>query len=403
MLRALRPPSPLAAPLRVLGIVFCAGALVVAGYLLGNPGAVTSNSNASIDVVNTGGDQPGWVTRELDFGTFWDVWEHIRTNYVDQPVAEGDLYYGALQGLLASLDDPYSMYFTPSEAEEFSQELAGSFFGIGAEIGMKDERIVVIAPLAGTPAERSGMLAGDAIIAIDDVSTIDMTVSEAVDRIRGPRDTEVVLTLSRDSAAEAFDVAIMRDEITVQSVKAELRDDGIGVVTVSLFNDDTSAIFEDVAQDMVSRGATGIIVDVRNNPGGLLDAAIAMAGFWVDGQTVVIEEIRGERDEYQADGIAYFADVPTVVLVNGGSASASEILAGALQDYDVGKGSVQEYYELPDGSAIKMTIARWLTPLGRSIDDIGITPDVIVSYTEEDYHAGNDPQFDAAVDFLASP
>lgn len=410
MHRVFRPSSPLAAPLRALIVCLGASVLVVLGYFIGAEGLSPSSVSDDPRVQNIG-EEPSWFADELDFDTFWDVWQLVQTNYVDQPVRESDLYYGALQGLLGSLNDPYSIYFTPTEAEEFNQELAGSFFGIGAEIGIKDEQIVIIAPLPETPAERAGVLASDAILAINGESTVDMSTTDAVERIRGERGTDVTLTLSRDGG-EAFDVVITRDEITVKSVVSEIREDNIGVIEISVFNDDTVDLFDAAARDMVENGVSGIVIDLRNDPGGLLDAAIEVASYWIDGETVVIEEIRGSRDEYPASsGSAILADVPTTVLVNGGSASASEILSGALQDYKkatiigeqtFGKGSVQEYHELPDGSAVKLTVARWLTPFGRSIDHVGITPDVIVEFTVEDYHAGKDPQLDAALDLFSS-
>ncbi len=410
MLRAFRPSSPLSAPLRALLICLGASALVVVGYLVGVEGQLSESSSNNDRVINLN-DEPSWVPEELDFETFWDVWKLVRTNYVDQPVSERNLYYGALQGMLWSLEDPYSTYFTPAEAEEFNQELAGSFFGIGAEIGIKDEQIVVIAPLPETPAQRAGVQAGDAIVAIDTLSTVGMTTTDAVEKIRGEKGTNVTLTLVRDGG-EPFDVTIIRDEIVVKSVTSEIRADNVGIITVSIFNDDTADLFEAAADEMIENNVSGLVIDLRNDPGGLLDAAIDVASYWIDDETVVIEEIRGTRDEYAgSSGSAVLADFETVVLVNGGSASASEILAGALQDYreativgeqTFGKGSVQEYHELPDGSAVKLTVARWLTPLGRSIDHVGIAPDVAVEFTEEDYHAGKDPQLDAAVNFLAT-
>lgn len=410
MLRAFRLPVPLRAPMRAFLFCLAGSALVAVGYLVGNEANLVATGNSVTQVANTN-TEPVWASDELDFTTFWDVWESVQDDYVDQPVAERDLYYGALQGMVASLGDPYSMYFTPEEAKAFNTELSGSFFGIGAEIGTKDDQIVVVAPLPGTPADVAGVLAGDAVLAIDGAATSGMSVGDAVQLIRGERGTVVTLTLRRGDA-DSFDVAITRGEITVKSVKSSVREDNIGVIEISVFNDDTAGLFEEAASQMIESEVRGIIVDLRNDPGGLLDAAIDVAGYWIDEDTVVIEDIRGVRDEYSSSaGFAALTNIPTVVLVNGGSASASEILAGALQDYHdatvigeqtFGKGSVQQYQDLPDGGAVKITIARWLTPLGRSIDHVGITPDVVVDYTEDDYHAGKDPQLDAAVNFLTT-
>lgn len=402
-------PSPLATPLKALAVTMLAAILVAVGYAVGLQQQFSEQVPEGEGRVLNKSDAPSWVSDDADFAAFWDVWELVRAQYVDQPVSELDMYYGSLQGMLWSLDDPYSTYFTPEEAAEFDRDLEGTFFGIGAEIGLKDDQIVVIAPLAGTPAEKAGLLAGDQILLINDVSTEGMSVSEAVDNIRGDRGTAVILQVSREGVEEPITLTITRDEIKIDSVTFDIRDDGIAVISVSMFNDDTMTLFEEKSRELLEAGATGIVLDLRNDPGGLLDAAIDLAGYWIDGQTVVIEEIRGSREEYAASGTARLQDVPTVVLVNGGSASASEILAGALQDYQeatiigeqtFGKGSVQEYHQLPDGSAVKITVARWLTPLGRSIDQTGITPDVVVPLTSEDYHANQDPQFNAAIDFL---
>lgn len=410
MHRAFRLSPSLRAPFRAFLLCIIASALVTVGYLVGNEANLVASGNSVTQVANTN-SEPSWASDDLDFDTFWDVWKLVQSNYVDQPVAESDLYYGALEGMVSSLNDPYSVYFSPEEAQAFNSELAGSFYGIGAEIGTKDDQIVVVAPLPGTPADQAGILAGDVVLAIDGTVTFEMTVSDAVQQIRGEKGTVVTLTLQRGTE-EPFDVAITRDEITVESVKASIREDNIGVIQISMFNEDTPALFADAATTMITSNVNGIIVDLRNDPGGLLDAAIDVAGYWIDEDTVVIEDVRGVRDEYTSPaGLQSLAGIPTVVLVNGGSASASEILAGALQDYDeatiigeqtFGKGSVQQYQDLPDGGAVKITFARWLTPLGRSIDHVGITPDTIVEYTVDDYHAGKDPQLDAAVNFLAT-
>lgn len=355
---------------------------------------------------------PADIAKDIDFDLFWQVWSLVQEKYVDQPVSNQDLFDGALQGLLYGLKDPYSAYFTPEMAEDFSQELSGSFFGIGAELGLNDKGyLVVVAPIAGTPAEVAGVRAGDVILSIDGTDTTGMTVSEAVGMIRGEKGTDVTLVLFGEGDTESRTVAITRDEIKIQSVKTTIRPDGIGVVEVSVFGDDTIAGFAEAADKLRDAKVKGIVIDLRNNPGGYLDAAIALSGYWTGAQTVVQEEIRGERTAFPGDGDARFANTPTVVLVNGGSASASEIFSGALQDYGLatligeqtfGKGSVQEYQELSDGGAVKITVARWLTPKGRSIDKEGIAPDQEVTRTLQDYHANLDPQLDAAISFFTT-
>jgi len=348
---------------------------------------------------------------DVDFDTFWDVWDLVKESYYQQPVSEQDLYYGALEGMLWALEDPYSLYFDPEDAQEFTNELDGVFYGIGAEIGKKDDTIVVIAPLAGSPAEAAGLKAGDKIWYVDDTDIYNYSVNEAVQIIRGEIGTQVVLTVSREGVDDLVEIPITRDEITVSSVEWEIREDGIGVIEISMFNEETTDLFMQATQEMVAQGATGLIVDLRNNPGGLLTAAMNVAGFWTKSLPIVQQRIQGDVQSYNTSGNGWLSTIPTVVLVNGGSASASEILAGALQDYGYatiigeqtfGKGSVQEYYELPDGSAVKITVAEWLTALGRSINEVGITPDIEVEYTIEQYEAGETPQFDTAINFLTS-
>ncbi len=404
--------SPLSTPLKALSATVLAVVIFITGYALGEqPGSSLTSSDSPAKVTGTHGQVPGWVDDEADFEMFWDVWDLVQAQYVDQPVSDKDLYYGALQGLVWGLKDPYSTFFTPEMAQSFNEQLSGKFFGIGAEIGLDDNAaIIVIAPLADTPADRAGIQAGDHIVAIDGTETAGMDVNEAVNHIRGDKGTTVKLMILRDND-DPFEVAIIRDEIRTDSVKWTLRDDGIAVITVSVFNDDTVPLFAKAVKDMQDQGITDLIVDLRNDPGGLLDAAIQLGGYWVGDDVVVVESMGDDRTDIRGEGLPILADTNTVVLVNGGSASASEILAGALQDYDqaeiigettFGKGSVQEYHDLPDGSAVKVTVAKWLTPLGRSIDKEGITPDQVVAPSSEDSHDDSDPQLEAAVDFLAT-
>jgi carboxyl-terminal processing protease len=289
-----------------------------------------------------------------------------------------------------------------------------AFSGIGAEIGIdKDGFLAVVAPIKDSPAAKAGLLAGDRIAAIDNLDTAGMTVNEAVRHIRGEKGTPVVLIVVRQGVVDPISISIVRDDITIDSVAWAVREDDIGVISISTFDENTSELFAKAAADMVAANVRGIILDLRNNPGGYLESALNLAGYWVNGQTGVIEEVRGARQEYPADGSNALANVKTVILVNGGSASASEILAGALQDYGkavlvgtqtFGKGSVQGYQEFPDGSSMKITVARWLTPKGRSIDKVGITPDNIVELTKENTHDTNkDPQFDEAVSLFSTP
>lgn len=396
-----------------LGVILASVTVLVAvfyiGFLTGNvQGARSVVPEGEGRVVNQG-NVPANLSEDVDFALFWDVWNLIKDEYVNRPVSEKELFYGALNGLVGSLGDQYSVFFDPELANEFNAELEGAFFGIGAEIDLKEDYVVVVAPLEDSPAQQAGLLAGDRIIAIDGEDAVGLSVNEAVSRIRGHEGEDVVLTVSREGVDEAFDITITRAEIKLDSVEWELRDDGILVVNIYMFNEDTTDLFEEAIQESLPEGVNGIIVDVRNNPGGLLFEAIDLLGFWVKDQPVVIQKVGEKEVAYEAHGNASLADIPTVILADGGSASASEIFAGALQDYKLatvigeqtfGKGSVQELIELDDGSAVKLTVAKWLTPNGRSINESGIDPDVVVEFTIDDFNEEKTPQFDAAIDFL---
>ena len=406
------PQSPLAAPLRVLFYLGFAAFFFIFGYTLGEaPGRLGEAATESGDVVGQNGPTPEWVGDDVSFNMFWDVWSLIQKQYVDSPADDKDLFYGALQGLVWGLEDPYSTFFTPEMAESFNQQLDGTFYGIGAEIGLDESaNIVVVAPIEGTPADVAGLRPEDRILAIDGVDTFGLTVNEAVEKIRGENGTPVTLSIGR-AKQDPFDVQIVRDEIKIDSVTWEVRDDGIALISVNVFNEDTPGLFAQAVQDIQSKGVDEMILDLRNNPGGLLDGSTILAGYWIGDKVAVIEDTGEEKKDLRGRGVPVLAEMQTVVLVNGGSASAAEILAGALQDYakatvigeqTFGKGSVQEYHDLPDGSAVKITVARWLTPLGRSIDKEGIAPDEVVAYSLDDVHADTDPQLEAAVDFLST-
>lgn len=359
-------------------------------------------------VVNQG-DVPSYLADDVDFRQFWDIWNLVKESFYRQPVSDKDLYYGAVKGMVAAAGDPYTVYFDPEEASEFNADLEGTFEGIGAEIGLKDDQLQIVAPLEGSPAETAGLKPEDKILFIDGTDTTGMSVEEAVLLIRGEAGTQVVLTIVRNGASEAEDVAITRDTITIESVKWEMRDDGVAVISIYTFNDDTNQLFAEAVNTALAGNARGVILDLRSNPGGLLTSAIQIASVWVGYDTVVIEKSQAEEHPFGGVSAPRLAGIPTVVLVDGGSASGSEIVAGALQDYGYatlvgtqtfGKGSVQDYRELSDGSAVKITVAEWHTPNGRMIHEVGITPDVVVEYTVDDFNAGTDPQKDKAVEIL---
>lgn len=348
---------------------------------------------------------------DVEFSQFWTVWNTLRSKYYQQPLSDKELYYGALTGLVAGAGDPYTTFFPPQEAEEFSNQIDGKFEGIGAQIDVKDGRLEVVAPLAGSPAEKAGLRPGDWIVKIDETSTDGMAVDQAAQTIRGPKGTAVTIGIIRDGAKpEPFSLTIVRDEIRMKSVVLTWKPGNIALVEISGFNTDTAELFAQAAKEIKAKNAKGIILDVRNNPGGTVVSAQAVAGAWIGDQVVFKERRQGKVvDSVEAMGKGELAGIPTVVLMNQGSASASEIVAGALQDYGLattightsfGKGSVQEYQDLPDGSALKITIAEWLTPKDRAINHVGLEPMIAIDRTEADYEAKRDPQLDAAQQFL---
>lgn len=349
----------------------------------------------------------------IDFSLFWKVWEILKSRYVDKSQLDArELFYGAIDGMLAATGDPYTTFFSPKENQEFNEDMSGTFEGIGAEMGIKDDVITIIAPLEGMPAERAGLLAGDKIVKIDDVLSSNYSLDEAVKHIRGAKDTTVKLTVFREGEEETRDFVVTRGIILVKSVRFEMRDDAIAYIRVSRFGDDTEQEFKTAVKETVAKQAKGVIIDLRNNPGGFLDTAITMASSMLPGGKVVVieEDGEGKRKELKARGGDTLSSLPVVVLINQGSASASEILAGALRDNrsDVvlvgkksfGKGSVQELVAVGKDTAVKITIARWLTPSGKQIHNVGIAPDVDVSITSEDIKEKRDPQLDTAVEEL---
>jgi carboxyl-terminal processing protease len=370
-------------------------------------------SGSSSGVVNgLGGAPPTGMVKDIDFAQFWDLWQLLETKYYKNPIDQQKMLYGAMEGLAASLGDPYTVFFEPQIAKEFSDSLEGKFEGIGAEIGIKEDQLQIIAPLPDMPADKAGLLPGDAILSINGTSTEAMTVERAVSLIRGKKGTSVTLSVGRmkQEKAERFDVTVVRDTIVVKSVSVKYPKEGIALVTITNFNLDTTDEFRKAVDQLLAKNVKGIVLDMRSNPGGFLDRATAVAGEWVGDQVVVTERRQGVTvDEFRGTGRGKLHGIPTIVLVNQGSASASEIVAGALQDYGeaklvgkttFGKGSVQDYTELENGTAVKITVAEWLTPNGRFINDVGIPPDVDIDRTEEDYHAERDPQLEKALELL---
>jgi carboxyl-terminal processing protease len=374
----------------VLGIVFCLGFFVL-GFFVGGVWHIQQeviDEQGNVDIVKVLDLYSKSRSPNVSFEQFWDVWDKVKEKHVNTEIDDVQLFYGALEGVVHGTGDPYSVYFPPVKAESFAKDLAGEFEGIGAEIGMRNDILTIIAPLPGSPAEQAGLQAGDRIYAIDGEETYRLSLEEAVSNIRGEQGTTVVLTVSHNGLEHVEDIEIVRDTINVPTVYGEMLEDKIAYLRVAYFNEDTWTEFDKGVKELFLESPKGFILDLRSNPGGYLETSIAVASEWVEQGVIVQEESRSlEMKEYKTRGTHRLADMPTVVLIDEGTASGSEIVAGALQDYELatlvgkqsfGKGSVQDFEILTDGSALKLTIAKWLTPLGRQIDEEGITPDIVL-------------------------
>lgn len=352
--------------------------------------------------------------KDVDLDLFWTVWRELEEKYFDiEAVDDQKMVYGAIAGMVEALDDPHTVFMTPDESKQFNASLDGKLEGIGAELTIEHKNLVIVAPLRQSPAEKAGLLAGDIIYKIDDKLASEMTLMDAIMSIRGPKGTPVTLMIIREDLSVPFEVTIMRDSITIESVTTEKLEDDIVYLSVNQFNDTTDQAFGRAISELILDEPKGLIVDLRYNGGGYLDIAVELLSYLLPAysKAVVLKE-RGEKDEIMnTNGNPKLLNVPLVVIVNESSASASEILAGAIQDHKrgvvlgtttFGKGTVQEVEPFSDGSSIRLTIAKWFTPNGRDIDKVGLTPDIIVEIDEKDIEAKKDPQKDAAVKYLKS-
>jgi carboxyl-terminal processing protease len=353
----------------------------------------------------------------LDMSSVWKVWNLLETRYVPTSTStettDQEKVWGMIQGLAGSLGDPYTVFLPPEEAQQFAEDISGNFQGVGMEIGMRDDTLTVVAPLEGTPAKKAGIQSGDKILRINGEPTDQLSVDQAVKIIRGERGTTVTLTIAREGTSELLEISIVRDVIEIPTIKTELRNDGVFVINLYNFSAISSTLFRDALREFVQSGSRRLILDLRGNPGGYLEASVDIASWFLPAGKVVVTEDYGEGQTpriHRSRGYNALGDeVRIIVLVNQGSASASEILAGALQQHGVaslvgeqtfGKGSVQELLEVTPTSSLKVTIARWLTPNGTSISENGLTPDVVVEMTQEDFDAQKDPQLEKAVEML---
>lgn len=427
-----------------LGIVIISLVIILAsfasGWYAGNASTADSFGSLSFGANTTQkiGDQT------VDLAPFWKVWTLLNEKYVKThassstlPAASSsdseetrqkgvdDAYNrmdGAIKGMVASLGDPYTVYFTPEESKEFTNEIKGNFEGIGMEIGIKENILTVVSALKDTPAERAGIMSGDKVIKINDTVTTGLSTDQAINLIRGKKGTEVVLTILRGEQKEPQVIRVLRDVINIPTIESQMRSDGVFVIRLFSFTSESANLFRRELRKFVESNSNKLIVDLRGNPGGYLDAAVDIASWFLPQGAVVVRENQtpvlsdtkvvnvDSEQVLRSKGYDIFSkNLKMAILINGGSASASEILGGALQEYGIaklvgtqsfGKGSVQELVPVTKDTLLKVTIARWLTPQGKSISDGGLTPDVEVRLTQEDVNKKNDVQMETAAAIL---
>lgn len=385
-----------------LGVAAALVAVFLIGINVGN-GTLSLNRQRGVS-----GDLPA----KPDYTTVTQVYKSLVDNY-DGKLSEQQILDGLKHGLAQAPKDPYTEYFTPAEAKKFNEQLNNQFSGIGAELGEDSEgNLQVIAPIEGAPASKAGLRAQDVITAINGTSTSGMSVDEAVSKIRGKAGTEVTLQIVRDRT-QPVTLKITRQNITVPSVESKVLANNVGYIQISSFSNDTTQLATKAAQDLKAKNVSGVILDMRNNPGGLLDAAVNVAGLWLPKGELILQEKRGSTvtQTYRAPGNDVLNGIPTVVLTNGGSASGSEIVAGALLDNKAayvigqktyGKGVVQQLINFRDDSQLKVTVASWYRPNGQNINKKGITPSQTVKPAEGDKLGGPDAQLQAAENYLAT-
>ena len=388
----------------VLALTFYAG--VFYGY---------ENRPGAEKLVSISGKEPPPQFENADFSLFWDVWAKLEQKYVDKSKLSDreKLTYGAISGLVAALKDPYTEFMPPAETQQFKEDIKGSFGGIGAEIGIRKDILTIVSPLKGSPAEKAGLQAGDKIVKIDDTTTADLRLDEAVRLIRGPIGTVVVLMVFREGYDKLRETKIIRDEIRVPIIDTEVLPDGVFVIKLHHFTENAGFEFRDAVREFYSSKSKKLIFDLRNNPGGFLNVSVDIASWFIPTGDVVARErfASGHEELYRSNGYGLLDRIPAVVLINEGSASASEIVAGALRDHkripligskSYGKGSVQEVEPMAHNASLKVTIAKWLTPNGTEIDGKGLEPDVQVEVTaaEREKEPDRDVVMEHAIEVL---
>jgi len=352
--------------------------------------------------------------KEVDLSLLWGVWRLLLKHYIaPEDLQVTPLVFGAVQGLVHAVGDAYTAFMTPPENKSFRQALEGKLQGIGAELTLREGQIVIVAPLKGSPAAKAGLLPGDVIVQVGEVTIEGETLQQVVQRIRGPKGTRVTLTILRHGSVEPLTFTIVRDDIDVPSVESRIlttATGSLGYIALNQFGEHSIVEFKEALQSIAQEPLKGLIVDLRFNGGGYLDGAVELASLFLhQGKVVSVERRGAEPEHHYVYGRPLLPDIPLAVIINQGSASASEIVAGALQDHgratvigkkSFGKGTVQEVIDLPGGSSLRVTTARWLTPNGKNLGKEGVDPDIDIDRTEEDFDAGRDSQLDAAVEWL---
>ena len=387
---------------KIVGLIVFAIIFYFAGYLIGHKNLVFEK-NYKPKIINMDLLKP----RTVDFSIFWRAWNLVMKNSVDKPDTQ-KMVYGAISGMVDSMGDPYSVFMAPGTNKIFQDDLSGQIQGIGAELSAKDGTIIIVSPLIGSPAEKSGLKPNDQILKVDGITTDSLAVDEVISRIRGSAGTTVTLTIMRDGWAGPQDIPIKRDTITIKSVEWKMLNN-IGYIKVNQFGNDTTNLMSQATKEIAVKNPSAVILDLRHNPGGYLESAVDMVSLFSDPGTVVVKEKdkNGNINIDKTTGTPILNKVKLIVLIDEGSASAAEIVAGAFQDNgratlvgakSFGKGSVQEMDSLAGGASLKLTIAEWLTPKDRQINHLGIQPDVPVILTDDNIKVGQDPQLDKAIE-----
>ncbi|MDO8649426.1 MAG: S41 family peptidase [Candidatus Peregrinibacteria bacterium] len=352
--------------------------------------------------------------KEVDISLLWSVWRLLIKHYIaPEDLEVTPLVFGAIEGMVRAVDDPYTVFMTPSENKDFREALQGTLQGIGAELTLRDGLVVVVAPLKGSPAAKAGLLPEDIITEVDGNDVDGESLNQVVRRIRGKEGTEVKLKIVRPGEREPRTFTIVREEITIPSVESEIKktqSGSVGYIALNQFGDGSIEEIRNAVKEFKDEPLKGIVIDLRFNGGGYLEGAVELTSlFLTQGEVVSVERREGEPERHYVYGRPLLPDVPLAVIINQGSASASEIVAGALQDHgrakiigmkSFGKGTVQEVIDLPGGSSLRVTVAHWLTPKGRNLAKEGIEPDIKVDRSTEDYEAERDPQLEAAIEWI---